>query len=159
MLSKYRKFQRCSAADYSAYDGSQRDHLRLFESDVVNQLCGKVIGSVWAVLNTEANGITGPVEAVLQAQMNSGTLTTATTNTYLNEMLIKYAFSRTGAVLGQDYDFLVEGDDNLIFYNDPAKYDQALEHLRSLGLAASVEHFNEFSDITFVGLGFFYDEH
>lgn len=48
-------------------------------------------------------------------------------------MMIRFAFEQVGAVEGDDYNFLVEGDDNAIFFNDPELFERASILIRDLG--------------------------
>lgn len=88
-------------------------------------------------------------------QMHSGKMSTSCTNTWLNKSMIHYAFHLLGRRFGIDYDFLVEGDDNIIFYNYREDYDKVLKIIHSLGFSASVEHCPTLGHVEFCGLSFF----
>jgi len=61
-------------------------------------------------------------------------------------------------VLGVDYDFIVEGDDNIIFLKDLELFEKASEFIRMLGFSQTTEHYDTTNEIEFVGLKFFLTE-
>jgi len=82
--------------------------------------------------------------------MHSGKLTTATTNTYLNLMMLKFAAKECGLRWGEDIDALVEGDDNLVFLNDRNHNQPISNVLRTLGMRATCEEYDS-GVVTFIG--------
>jgi len=94
------------------------------------------------------------LRALLPQQLHSGKLTTSLTNTYGNQLVITHAFNKLKQRLGVDYDFLVEGDDNIIFCNDPKTFNDALAIIKSLGFIATTEIYQKLEDVEFVGMHF-----
>jgi len=118
----------------------------------VQRICGAEAAKFWRFF-VLGNVLlkTGSVTALLPQQLHSGEITTSLTNTIMNQMMISYAFERLGRKLGTDFDFLCEGDDNIIFSNSRADIEAALNIIKSLGFSAITEHYSQLSDIEFVG--------
>lgn len=70
-------------------------------------------------------------------------------------MMIRFAFECLGAVEGRDYNFLVEGDDNAIFFNDSDLFERASVIIRDLGFTQETDYYVEPTDLEFIGIRIF----
>lgn len=72
----------------------------------------------------------------------SGKLSTSLTNTILNETMLHYAFRRQGLVYQSDYDFLVEGDDNIVFAHSTTHIETAIGLIKQLGFDTKSDYYH-----------------
>lgn len=93
------------------------------------------------------------------AQMFSGKLTTSANNTHLIGEMTIYIMSLINLEYGVDYDFLAEGDDTFIGFNDIEHYKHLVKYLTLLGFKTSDEHFNTIDEAEFCGNKIFIDSH
>lgn len=81
----YDQYGKCSGCDYSKYDGAQRVHLERIEPAIFEKIVGPQFASFYHTMFVEETVVKGHgLRFKTQAQMYSGKLTTACTNTYLN---------------------------------------------------------------------------
>lgn len=95
------------------------------------------------------------MEAYIGTQMCSGSMFTSLTNTLLNRFMIVYAAQKAGLTLGQDYDFFVEGDDNIIMFINNAIAVKVLSTIQKLGFEQVTLIKDDLGDAELVGMKFY----
>jgi len=85
-------------------------------------------------------------------QLFSGTIDTSSRNAILNAIGIEWAASRLKLRKSIDYDYVVEGDDNVLGCIDDKTMASIQFHMASLGFNAKVELCESFDDVVFCSM-------
>lgn len=135
------KFSNVVCIDISSYDAAQSGKIWEIEREQFRVVFPETHHVWYALVHNEMllRSKDKTVGMLTKKCMASGEKTTSSTNTSLNMYITQFALRKLGV---KNYDFVVEGDDNIIgFEGDRQATVQGLLHIfNSLGFACTLDH-------------------